>query len=183
MYWVFTLEEAEICLGEQEKHEVLPGGKVVMPQLLAIRAMLLAYAVECALKALWLRKASGNKLIQDGRYKAVPGAGQSHNLVQLAEAVGFIPTAAEAPVLRRLSKFARFAGRYPVAKGATEMAADPLTNAEVGFFSRSDFRFAESVLNKIVRQVSGKKRSPFPRRLTRQKYAARRRAAGSPGVV
>jgi hypothetical protein len=163
IWWVIVLEEAEVWLGEREVHHKGRDGEEVMPALLAVRAMLLGYAVECALKALWLRK-KGNDLIRNGKYVGVKGAGD-HNLVQLAQQAGFIPTVVEARVLRRLTKFAVFAGRYPVARTAEEMRPDGLTRTDVGFFSKREFRFAESILNKIRGQVSGKKRNVFPRRL------------------
>src|SRR3990172_2546400 len=120
LVWGFVLEDAEVCLGEHEIHRE-HNGEVVMPMLLCVRAMLLGYAIECTLKALWVRK--GNKLIRNGKYKGVPGA-NDHNLSQLAKAAGFIPTSTEADVLRRLSKFIQFAGRYPVAKTPADMKPD-----------------------------------------------------------
>ena len=114
------------------------------------------------LKILPMKK--GNDLVRNGKYVGVKGAGD-HNLVQLAQQAGFIPTAVEAQVLCRLTKFATFAGRYPVAKTVDEMRPDGLTKTDVGFFSKRDFRFAESILNKIRGQVSGKKRNIFPRHL------------------
>ena len=132
-----------------------------MPMLLAVRAMLLGYAIECALKALWVQQ--GNALIRNGRYVPVPGA-RDHDLSELARAVSFASTEPERQTLRRLSKFAQFAGRYPVAKTAEAMRPDGLTQTDVGFFSRQEFRVAESVLNKITRHLSAKKRRVFPRR-------------------
>ena len=125
MWWVFVLWEAEVWLGERAVHYKGRDGEEAMPALLAVRAMLLGYAVECALKALWVRK-KGNDLVRNGKYVGVKGAGD-HNLVQLAQQAGFIPTAVEAQVLRRLTKFATFAGRYPVAKTVDEMRPDGLT--------------------------------------------------------
>ena len=165
IWWVIVLEEAEVWLGERAVHYKDRDDEEVMPALLAVRAMLLGYAVECALKALWVRK-EGNDLIRNGKYVGVTGAGD-HNLVQLAQQAGFSPTAVEAQVMRRLTKFAMFAGRYPVARTAEEMRPDGLTKTDVGFFSKRDFRFAESILNKVWGQVSGKKRNVFPRRLMR----------------
>lgn len=158
--WAIVLEDAEVYLGQRAVHREHKG-EVVMPMLLCVRAMLLGYAIECALKALWLRM--GNKLIRDGRYRGVTGA-NDHNLPQLARAARFTPTATEADVLRRLSRFSQFAGRYPVGKTATDMKPDDLTNADVGFFSKKHFRMAESILNKVISATTGKRRRAFPRR-------------------
>jgi hypothetical protein len=161
LWWAFTLQDAAAVLGQCDTHTKLPGGELRMPSLLAVRAMLLGYALECTFKALWLR--NGNSLVQGGKYVGLPGT-QDHNLVQLAKASGFVATANELNVLQRLSKFARFAGRYPVAKTTAEMKPDDLTRADVGFFSRKDFRTVESLFKKVVSAVSQKRHRPFPRR-------------------
>jgi len=158
--WSFVLEEAEVYLGEKQVHREHKG-EVVMPMLLCVRAMLLGYSIECALKALWIK--NGNKLIRDGKYRGVVGA-KDHNLFQLAQAAGFPATDRENDVLRRLSKFSQFAGRYPVGKAPNDMKPEELTKTDVGFFSKMDFRTAESILNKVMSATSGKKRRIFPRR-------------------
>lgn len=163
--WSITLEHAEITLGLHASHSRGSKGKVVMPMMLAVRAMLLGYSLECLFKALWLR--NGNELVRDGRYIGVKGA-NDHDLVQLARASKFSPTPNELAVLKRLTNFLRFAGRYPVGKTAGDMRPDELTQSDVGFFSKREFRTAESLLNKVGSAVSGKKRNPFPRRLRRQ---------------
>lgn len=167
--WAVTLEEAEIALSLHASHRQESRRRVVMPMLLAVRAMLLAYALECHFKALYLRR--GNELVSAGKYVGVNGA-NDHDLLQLAHVTKFVPTKAEGDVLQRLSKFLRFAGRYPVGKTAGDMEPNALTDSDVGFFSKRDFRIAESLLNKVGSAVSGKKRSAFPRRLTRQMLAS-----------
>jgi hypothetical protein len=132
-----------------------------MPLTLCVRAMLLGYAIECALKCLWVKK--GNKIVANGKYVGVPGA-KDHDLMQLSKAVGFLPTMTESDVLQRLSKFVRFAGRYPIAKKPDEMRPHEIPaigKVDVGFFSKRDFRTAQSVLNKIISQITGKKRRVF----------------------
>jgi hypothetical protein len=123
LFWAETLKDAADVLGQCATHTKLPGGEVRMDPLLAVRAMLLGYALECTFKALWLR--NGNSLVQGGKYVGLPRT-QDHNLVQLAQATGFVTTVNELDVLRSLSKFARFAGRYPVAKTTDEMKSDNL---------------------------------------------------------
>jgi len=164
--WAYVLEDAEVYLGDQETHRKHKS-QVIMPMLLCVRAMLLGYAIECGLKALWIRK--GNKIISNGKYRGVKGA-NDHNLTQLAQAAGFIPTTNEADVLQRLSRFSQFAGRYPVAKTPNEMKPEGLEKTDVGYFSKKDFRTAESILNKVMRATSGKKRRPTPRRPRKRLY-------------
>jgi hypothetical protein len=132
--------------------------ETTMPLALAVRAMLMGYAIECALKARWLR--NGNRLVVSGRFQNVPGV-KHHDLLQLARVVGYAATPAERNVLGRLSKFALFAGRYPVATRMEMMLphqALGLEKVDVGYFSRRDFRISQSILNKVIGLVSGKKR-------------------------
>jgi hypothetical protein len=162
MAWVFTLEETATYIGERSFHIEDRKGEVVMPLALCVRAMLLGYAIECALKGLWVKK--GNKIVIDGKYARVAGA-KDHDLMQLSKAVAFLPTIAEGDVLHRLSKFVKFAGRYPVAKTPDEMRPCEMSvigKVDVGFFSKRDFRTAQSILNKIISQISGKKRRAIP---------------------
>lgn len=164
MVWVFTLEESASYIGERAFHIENPRGELVMPLTLCVRAMLMGYAIECALKGLWVKK--GNKIVDEekGKYVGV-GKSQDHELVQLSRAVGFSLTKTETDVLQRLSKFVRFAGRYPVAKKADEMQPYELPvigKVDVGFFSKRDFRTVQSILNKVISQISGKKRRTIP---------------------
>lgn len=104
----------------------------------------------------------GNKLVLNGKYR---GIGSDHNLIGLAQKVGFHPTRLEADVLKRLSKFSRFAGRYPISMTPEEMAPYAIPRVgkiDVGFFSKRDFRIAQSVLNKVICLISGKKRRVIP---------------------
>ena len=64
--------------------------------------MLRGFAVECLLKALWVKR--GGTVCVDGRYEGVKGA-NDHNLVQLCDANGLSFNGAERDVLKRLSLF------------------------------------------------------------------------------
>ena len=161
-YWIYVLEDAARTIGEQSHHHVDRDGEIVMPTVLAVRAMLLGYAIECAMKCYWVKR--GNKMVANGKFVGVPGAGPDHNLAQLGKIVGFKPTDREADVLSRLSKFIRFAGRYPIAKRPEDMAPrdiDGLGKLDVGYFSKADFRTCLSMLNKLMTLISGKKRRSF----------------------
>ncbi len=162
MYWIFVLEDAARMIGEQSLHQEERSGHVVMPAVLSVRAMLLGYAIECALKCLWIKH--GNKIVKAGKFVGVPGAGAGHDLVRLAKIVGFPANAREADVLMRLAKFIRFAGRYPIAKVPADMAPREVADigpVDVGFFSKADFRTCLSILNKLMTMISGKKRHTF----------------------
>ena len=74
--------------------------------------------MECLLKALWLK--GGNRLVENGKFKPVPKAG-GHNLVQLACANGLSPSPVETDVLRRLSHFIEYGGRYPIPKEPSQL--------------------------------------------------------------
>jgi len=104
-----------------------------MPSAFGVRAMLIGYAIECALKGLWVKK--GSTIVRSGRYVRVPGA-RDHDLVQLARQVGFSASDLEADVLGRMSKFATFAVDTPSRRRP---------------------------INKVITLISGKKRRAIPR--------------------
>lgn len=134
-----------------------------MPAAFTVRAMLIGYAIECALKGLWVKK--GNRIVHCGKYIRVPHT-HDYDLVELSRQVGFSPSKLETEVLTRLSKFVTFAGRYPIAKTPDVMRPyqlDGIGPVDVSFFSKRDFRTANSILNKIVSLISGKKRRATPR--------------------
>src|SRR5438067_2821529 len=93
----------------------LPDGTVLMLSINTVTAMLIGYAIESALKGLWVR--AGNKLIVNGKFVRPPNAGD-HELGQLgremSKQVHLPMTADELNVLDRLSAFVLFAGRYPI---------------------------------------------------------------------
>ena len=80
--------------------------------------MLRGMAIECLLKALWVKR--GHKLVEDGKYTSVPGAG-AHDLVQLAGVLQLTMSDLEKDLLRRLSHFIEYGGRYPVPKNAEKL--------------------------------------------------------------
>jgi len=88
----------------------------------AVELMLKGMAVECLLKALWLKQ--GNKLVEAGQYSGVPGAGE-HDLPQLASVVKFTVDVKEKGLLRRLSHFIQYGGRYPVPKDDAKLRLTP----------------------------------------------------------
>lgn len=84
----------------------------------AVSLMLCGMAIENLLKALWLKQ--GNQLSVAGTFQKVPGAG-AHNLQQLASVTSFAVSAVEGDVLRRLSHFIEYGGRYPVPKSPQKL--------------------------------------------------------------
>jgi hypothetical protein len=105
----------------RERREGIDSSSVSVPNAWRLHPpelMLAGMAMECLLKAVWVKR--GNKLAEDGLYVPVPGAG-SHDLVQLAGVLQLTLSDLEKDVLRRLSHFMKFAGRYPVPKDAEEL--------------------------------------------------------------
>jgi len=86
--WVLALEDSAKCLGEARSYTEESGDEIVMPMIFRVRAMLFGYAIECALKGLWVKRK--NKLVVNGRCLRVPGAGD-HELLQLSQKVWFLP--------------------------------------------------------------------------------------------
>ena len=75
--------------------------------------MLFGFAIECLLKATYLRR--GGKLYRDGRFKSPMRLKQSHNLLEIAEALGCseLFTEQQRDILDLLSAHNEM-GRYPV---------------------------------------------------------------------
>lgn len=92
----------------------VPNGWRIHPPELMLNGM----AIECLLKALWVKR--GHMLAKDGRYVPVPDAGP-HDLVQLAGVLQLALSGLEKDVLRRLSHFIEYGGRYPVPTDADKL--------------------------------------------------------------
>ncbi|HVC97222.1 MAG TPA: hypothetical protein VND64_26315 [Pirellulales bacterium] len=114
--------------------------------LLIQAAMLQGFAVECLLKCFWI--AQGNTVAGDGEYKIEPIKRENHDLVKIAEAVGFALSESEIGALAKLSGFARSFGRYPIARKWQEQR---LVKNEFGIdcgpsWNNEDHALAEGVL-------------------------------------
>jgi hypothetical protein len=153
--WVETLTRAANRVREDDTQlPSLPGGEEGMFAINAVYAMLLGYAIECALKGLWV--AAGNKIVENGQYSGVRNIGP-HELGKLARVVTALPvavrvSAAELNVLDRLSAFILFAGRYPISKKPEAMAPIkvPGRGKQVPHvFLREDFRITRLMLNRF----------------------------------
>jgi len=129
---VDSFDLGSVAAGDSVPREALLGHVVLM-----LRGM----AVECLLKGLCLKR--GNELVVDGKYSRVPGA-SDHNLCELASAVDFNVDYAEEAVLRRLSLFVQYGGRYPIPKSAVIYGQAATTWA-----TPSD----ENVFNELVRRL------------------------------
>ncbi|MDP3028211.1 MAG: hypothetical protein Q8O04_01675 [Deltaproteobacteria bacterium] len=77
-----------------------------------VELMLRGFAVECLLKALWVKQ--GGTICSDGEYVGVLGAGD-HDLLQLCNANKLTFSQNQRDVLKRLSVFMTSIGRYPIA--------------------------------------------------------------------
>jgi hypothetical protein len=118
-----------------------------------VYGMLLGYTVEAYLKAKWL--IGGGRLAEGGRFVRVPNCGD-HELLQLADAVGFKLSTAERHVVNRLSAFVKFAGRYPIPTTAAAMTpvAHPRGGMIMpGFFLEEDWELAEAVVARLRQEL------------------------------
>jgi hypothetical protein len=121
----------------------------------AVSLMLCGMAFENLLKALWLKQ--GNQLSAAGKFQPVPGAG-AHELQQLAHVTGFAVSAIEGDVLRRLSHFIEYGGRYPIPKSPQKIM---LTSAPGGgkgsatsWSTPSDDQCVEALLLRLERALT-----------------------------
>jgi hypothetical protein len=83
-----------------------------------VELMLKGIAIECLLKAAYVKR--GNRLVEDGHYLGVRGA-SGHDLVQLARSAEVPMNRLETDLLRRLSHFVEYGGRYPIPKDASAL--------------------------------------------------------------
>lgn len=108
----------ERCDVPEPSAPVVPAQYSNLTRLGAVELMLRGMAIECLLKALWLKQ--GKFFVEEGEFARVPKVG-SHNLLELAEAVSLWPTDIESTPLEglekdlliRLSHFIE-CGRYPI---------------------------------------------------------------------
>ncbi len=98
----YTTTQQRIDVGQ----EIPPEGKI-----LNVEIMLKGFAVECLLKALWIKK--GNALAHNGKLLKIPGVGD-HKLIQLAKKLGFKIDEKQMSLLRRLEIYVISIGRYPM---------------------------------------------------------------------
>lgn len=112
-------------------------------------AMLQAFAIECLLKCFWI--VQGNTVAEDGEYKIDTIKRENHDLVKVAEGVGFALYKEESAAMAVLSGFARSFGRYPIAKKWQEQK---LVKNEFGIdagpsWSNEEHALAEAVLARL----------------------------------
>lgn len=119
-----------------------------------VYAMLLGYAIECALKGLWVK--AGQVIAKDGKLVRIRGVG-THQIGELLRRVREVAdvevSEIELNVLDRISAFVLFAGRYPISTDAAAMRARPVPTGGTQvprFFSQEDFRIAELLLNRFT---------------------------------
>ena len=126
-----------------------------MEDIVAVQAMLLGLAIECALKGKYV-KDGGRLTDAKGRFVGVPGAGD-HDLVQLADAAKCNLSDDERTAFRRLNTFVEWAGRYPVPLNWEKMlsttvgARGPL---DPRFILRQEIAIAESVFGRLENEIA-----------------------------
>ena len=79
--------------------------------------MLLAFGVECLIKAIWVKQ--GNILARDGKYVPMCKT-ERHDLVRLCGVAGIALNPTEREALGRISRIAHSIGRYPVSRSAED---------------------------------------------------------------
>jgi hypothetical protein len=133
-----TVDSSQLKVGD-----ALPDEARLHPPELMLRGM----AIENLMKAVWLRR--GNQLVTSGSYLGVPGAG-AHDLLQLADVLQLSLTPDERHLLKRLSHFIEYAGRYPIPKRADKLKPQAVPGGgrapSTYWSSPSDERLFESVL-------------------------------------
>jgi hypothetical protein len=148
--------------GAEAVKDRVPTYTGLMPTLASVQALLLGLALECLLKALWIksRKAWLDEhkefsLTRDGKYIGIPKV-KDHDLLAIANAANLKATAKERAVLGRLSGFVLFAGRYPIAKTVDltrprRTGRGPKTAR--GYITMSELAIGEDLAKRLMKEV------------------------------
>ncbi len=104
-----------------------------------VELMLRGFSLENLMKALWVKQ--GNAIVHDGKYLRPANAGD-HDLLQLSDAVGLALDAKSRDVLKRLSTFTSFVGRYPIPTRAKRGVGE-------GWSTPSDYDTLEEIRTKL----------------------------------
>lgn len=123
-------------------HKLPDEGKVLFPEL-----MLKGFAVECLLKALWLKH--GNKLAIGGKYVGVKGAAD-HDLLQLADTVELHLNRKARDVLKRLSIIMTSGGRYPIPRDWSDRRIQKLRGGGKGIPEFWQYPTDDKILEGVV---------------------------------
>ena len=144
---------------EAVKAKVIGHGDGLMHSLVAVQAMLLGLALECLLKGVWIKKhqpwTGSDGLTKGGKYVGIPGA-HDHRLEQLAAVASVKLSADEQQVLKRLSNFVLFAGRYPIGKWPDEMRPKATSGGKKvspKYISPEEIAVAEKLATRLMRDV------------------------------
>jgi hypothetical protein len=108
----------------------------------SVYLMLLGMSIENALKALCI--IHNAEIVSDGKLKATWG-GDGHDLVQIASLAKFTRSEPDTQLLRNLSNYIRWAGRYPIPK---HYSHDPVKD-----YPMIILPFEKERLNKLVDKI------------------------------
>jgi hypothetical protein len=149
--WIITAREllaaATVLCRQREKAEPEVAGvsKAPMESLTFwVELMLCGFAIECLLKALWVKK--GNQIAKDGEYIKVMKT-ENHDLVALCQKIGFPLNPKEKVILVKLSELARATGRYPIAMSHSKM------HDETEQWSSEEDRINEELVLRLKKEI------------------------------
>lgn len=119
--------------------------------------MLIAYAVENLFKAAIVREKSWHFRHEFQINQKFPTDLKSHKLVKLAEKAGFNYSSEEEDLLRRLTRHAIWAGRYPIPlhykKSAVSEKFSNGSNHHVSWFGESDIERLNALIVRIKERL------------------------------
>ena len=152
----------DLLEGAEAVKDRVPAFSGLMPSLASVQALLLGLALECLLKALWIKSHKAwldahkeFSLTQNGEYVGIPNV-NDHDLLAIAKAANLQATAKEKAVLERLSGFVLFAGRYPIAKTASltrprRTSSGPKIARQ--YITMSELALAETLAKRLMKEV------------------------------
>ena len=121
---VLTREREAVLKREPEHTDVKSALAATM--LRPVELMLRGMALECLMKAVWLKR--GGRFVEGDGFRDFAG-GRKHDLIEMANALRLKLLPREEDVLDRLTAFVRFAGRYPVPIRASESSLRPIRDS------------------------------------------------------
>ena len=152
----------DLLEGAEAVKDRVPAFSGLMPTLASVQALLLGLALECLLKALWIKshkawldKHKEFSLTRNGEYVGIPNV-NDHDLLAIANAANLKVTSKEKAVLARLSGFVLFAGRYPIAKTAAltrprRTGSGPKIARK--YITMSELALAEALARRLMEEV------------------------------
>ena len=169
--WAFEQSGKNPLAWRHSAEDLIEGAKAVhekvisfddgMHSLAAVEAMLLGMAIECLLKAMWIKNHEAWKkvgLTDKGKLTKL----KTHNMQNIAKEAKVVVSSEENELLEKLSDFIVFAGRYPIATTSEQMKpiSKPSGTVVRGYISMDEMTLAYKFAGTLMEQCLPWKKNP-----------------------